>query len=173
MLLSLATTSLSLFVTNASAMQWQEEPYFIGEWQLWFGTSNLDDSEGMVATIWDDWRAHNSSNWAVSVGCVEGRPSVQFLMTQEGEFIEGVQVPVSYRLDKNPAKSQDWIVTVSSQSIVIEGERALSFLSELNEADELFIRAQPVNLDDRDARFLLLGVREVVYQAFKLCPSGN
>lgn len=173
MLRNMMALLVSLLAMDASAMQWQEEPHFIGEWQLWFGTSNLDDSEGMVATMWDNWRAHNSSNWAISVGCVEGRPSVEFLMTQEGEFIEGAQVPVSYRLDRNPAKSQDWIVTVSGQSIVIEDGQALSFLSELNEADEIFIRAQPMNLDDRDARFLLLGVREVVYQAFRLCPNRN
>ena len=94
-------------------------------------------------------------------------------MTQEGEYIEDAVIPVAYRIGKDPAKHQDWFQNVSGTSAVIENEQALEFLSELNTADELFIRAQPPNFPNRDARFLLLGVREVVYQVRKLCPMGE
>lgn len=164
---------VSLFAVNASAMQWQEEPFFIGHWEMYFGTSELDDSEGVMASINDDWRGHNSSNWVMQVGCLEGRPVVVYGITHEGEFISDEQIPVAYRLDENPARQETWFKNSSGSAVLIDAEQAREFLSELGTADELFIRAKPSNFPNRDARFLLLGVREVVYQVRKLCPVGE
>ena len=132
---------VSILAANVSAMQWQEEPHFIGQWQVLFGTSELDDSEGVLAVIWDDWRGHNSSNWSMYVVCSEGRPFVEFSVTDEGEFINDAVIPVAYRLDKNPVKRQDWIGLVDGSGALIEHEQAREFLSDLITADELFIRA--------------------------------
>lgn len=163
----------SLYSLSASAVQWEEEPSIMGEWAIYFGTSQLDDSQAVFAQIWDDWRGHNSSNLELQTGCIEGRPFVNFVITYQDEFIENDLVSVAYRIDKNPAVRQVWARTTDRTSVIIQFDDARELLSELLSGDELFIRAEPSNLSGREARFLLLGVREIIYQVAKMCPEEN
>lgn len=156
---------------SAYAMQWHEEPSFVGDWELWLGKSDLDDGPGVLAQTYDDWRAHNSSNATLAVGCVEGRQWVALDITQENEIIQDSTVPVSYRFDKNPAVDREWGVSPGKSSIIIHYGNAAAFPRRMGMADELYVRAYPSGLPQKDDRFLLFGVREVVYQVLRLCPD--
>ena len=169
-----------IFATKCfSAIEWQDEPEHIGAWQMWFGTSNVYGTERMSAVLSDNWRGRESSERQLEVFCAEnGQLYVWLLVIHEDDedgSIQADKVPVAYRFDRNATKHQFWPVTANSVAVVIQGEEARSFLAEMNAAEELFISANPSthpsNLDVREARFLLLGVREIVHHANKLCPD--
>ena len=170
MRLLIATTVLVLgYASTLYATQWQEEPDYMGFWGLYFGTSELDDSQAVYGVVYDDWRAHNSSFSSLGFGCEEKRPYVAYYFAREGEHVGNNMISINFRLDKNSPKSAEWIPLADGTGALIEYADAEAFMLEASQADELYIRSFSHNFGERDARYLLLGIREVVYQIFRAC----
>ena len=169
------TLAIVLFLTHASianAVQWEDDGYSFGNWVLWFGTSELDDSPAVQALIEDE-----SSGNVLVVGCEEGSLYANYYFVNEDERISGDMIEVSFRFDKGNPEQMGWLPSASGDSALVEDDVALSFIMAANASDELYIRAFDNNIGNRDGRFLMIGIREVAYQIQNACsdesPSGQ
>ncbi len=151
-----------------NATQWEEDGHVLGNWYLWFGTSELDDSPAVLAENEDE-----SSGYGLVVRCNENVPAVSYYFVDDGEQVSGNMIEVAIRFDKGVPEQMEWFPTANGIAAVIDEDAAWSFITSMNAVDELYIRAFDNNIGTRDARFQMIGFREVAYQVQKACSEND
>lgn len=142
-----------------------------GWWGILTSKAAVDDSKKIVALNVSQYSDTGfGSSPTLVVQCVEGTTAVvynadSYLLTD----FNSDSVPVTYRIDENPAVRARWSKLTSSKGAGLFSAAGEGFIRKIYKAHHLFVRITDNNGQDHDATFNLAGGKKAYDAAAAAC----
>lgn len=140
-----------------------------GWWGLQESRAEIDDSPQVIAVNFSAYpEGLSMTNPTLLASCREGEASLVYNADtyMAGNFMSD-SMPTTYRIDNEPAQTNDWSKLANGMGSGLFGTRGEAMLRDLYDADKIFLRIE----DQRrhDATFDLAGIQPVAEAIAKAC----
>jgi hypothetical protein len=104
----------------------------------------------------------------LAIGCLRGGMSLHVSWDM---FISTEDVPVTTRIDKEPAQTQTWAIGTTYDTTFYHGD-VISLVNRLTRANTFLVKVSPYSELPVTATFGLIGLSEAIKPLQQACPSG-
>jgi len=144
-----------------------------GKWRVQTETSKIDDSENVFVIVDSNEKIFNrfgrsEGKATLLIRCMENRTSIYIIWA--GVFIGSDSTSVTYRLDRDPAKTASMDISTDRRATGFwSGNRAVSFIRAMFGKTQLLARVTPYGESAITVTFGIGGVREATKPVAAAC----
>lgn len=144
-------------------------------WKLETKTSPIDDSTNVMLSLESAHtvrgRYRNPARLTIMAFCRENQTSL--FVHFGGHFMASSEYHdwgyLTYRVDKEKAKTSNWQESTSHESLALSGADAITTLKDWADGESLFVKATPFSANPVSATFKIAGLREALTPLVKAC----